>query len=114
MRLIFPTLLVLTELAACDGSDDSDTSIKVFKSMGTQQCSAGVPLSVLQGQLAAANVQVSASACGTDGMANPTVCGTPDGKIGIFDISSNQASAAAAAGFTPLSSLPGAKTVPCT
>ncbi|MFC5461024.1 hypothetical protein [Massilia niabensis] len=82
--------------------------------MGTLQCGGGgVSLAALQAQLAAANVQVRSAACGTNGMATPTVCGAPDGRIGIFEISPAEAGAAAAAGFLPLSTMPAAKTIPC-
>ena len=114
MRMLVPTLAVLASLSACGGGDDDEANNKVFKSMGSVQCSGGgVSLAALQAQLTAANVQTLSAACGTDGLAQPTVCGASDGRIGIFEISSSQASAAAAAGFTPLSTLPAAKTIPC-
>ena len=114
MRLFVPALAVLASLSACGGGED-DSSSKVFKSMGSLQCSGGgVSLAALQAQLAAANVQTRSAACGTDGLAAPAVCGAPDGRIGIFEIASSQAGAAAAAGFAPLSTMPTAKTVPCT
>ena len=113
MRIFVPTLAVLASLTACGGGDE-DASSKVFKSMGTLQCSGGgVSLATLQAQLAAANVQTLSAACGTNGVATATVCGAPDGRIGIFEISPTQAGAAAAAGFAPLSTLPTAKTIPC-
>lgn len=116
MRIVVLTLAVLASLTACGGGEDEEEAgSKVFKSMGSLQCSGGgVSLATLQAQLAAANVQVRSAACGTDGMAHATVCGSPDGRIGIFEISSAQAGAATAAGFTSLSTLPAAKTIPCT
>lgn len=116
MRIVVLTLAILASLTACGGGDDEeDAASKVFKSMDSLQCSGGgVSLATLQAQLAAANVQVRSAACGTNGMATPTVCGSPDGRIGIFEISPSQAGAAAAAGFTSLSTLPAAKTIPCT
>lgn len=114
MRLLLPVLAVVASLAACGGSGEEDTGIKVFKSMGSLQCSGGgVSLAALQAQLTAANVQVRSAACGTDGQPTPAICGSPDGRIGIFEISAAQGAAAAAAGFTSLSTLPGAKTIPC-
>lgn len=115
MRLTVLTLAVLASLTACGGGSDDGAANKVFKSLGSRQCSGGgVSLAVLQAELAAANVQVASAACGTTGQALPTVCGGTDGKIGIFEISPTQAGAAAAAGFAPLSTEPSAKIVPCT
>jgi len=114
MRSILPTLIISVFLAACGGGEE-EAGTKVFKSMGSLQCTGGgVSLAALQGQLTAANVKVESAACGTDGVARATVCGADDGKIGIFEVSSSQAAAAATAGFAPLSNLPTAKTVPCT
>lgn len=114
MRILLPALAVVAALTACGGSGDEDAGTKVFKSMGSLQCSGGgVSLAALQAQLAAANVQVRSAECGTDGQPVPTLCGAPDGRIGIFEISAAQDAAAAAAGFKPLSTLPGAKTAAC-
>lgn len=113
MRIVVLALVVLASLTACGGGGDEEA--KVFKSMGSRQCSGGgVSLAALQAQLVAAKVQVSSAECGTDGVATSAVCGAPDGRIGIFEISSDQAGAAAAAGFAPLSTMPTAKTIPCT
>lgn len=115
MRLFIPVLAVAATLAACGGGGDAEEGTKVFKSMGALQCgSPGLSLAALQAQLAAANVQVRSAACGMDGRSVAAVCGAPDGKIGIFEIAPAQAGLAATAGFTPLSTLPAAKTVPCT
>ncbi|MGJ9417227.1 hypothetical protein ACHAC9_05580 [Massilia sp. CMS3.1] len=114
MHSVLPTVVVLASLAACGGGEH-DAGSKVFKSMGSLQCSGGgMPLAALQAQLATANVQVQSAACGTNGLASAAVCGVPDGKIGIFEIPSTQAAAAAAAGFTPLNTLPSARTISCT
>lgn len=114
MRFFLPALTVLAALAACGGAATEDSGAMVIKSFGSLQCSGGgTSLAALQGQLVAANVKVVVAACGTDGLARPAVCGSPDGKIGIFEISSTQADAAAAAGFVPASSVPTAKAVPC-
>lgn len=115
MRIVVLTLAALASLTACGGGDDEEASTQVFKSMGSLQCSGGgESLATLQAQLAAAKVQVRSAACGTNGLASPTVCGSPDGRIGIFEIAPDQAAAAAAAGFAPLSTVPTARTVPCT
>lgn len=118
MRMLLPVLAVVASLTACGGDEEgADTrlaGIKVFKSMESLQCrGGGVSLAALQAQLTAANIQVQSAECGNDGQPAPTVCGVPDGRIGIFDIPVGQASAADAAGFKPLTTLPGAKTIPC-
>ncbi|WP_312548625.1 hypothetical protein [Massilia sp.] len=125
MRILLPAVAVVASLAACGGSGEgnADTKLagtkivpgtKVFKSMDSLQCSGGgVPLSALQAQLAAANIQVQAAECGNDGRPTPAVCGVSDGRIGIFEIPVDQGAVAAAAGFKPLTTLPGAKTIPC-
>jgi len=114
MRIAVLILAALASLTACGGGDDGEANTQVFKSMGSVQCSGGgVSLAVLQAQLTAANVQVRSSACGTNGMATTATCGGGDGRIGIFEISPDQAGAAAAAGFAPLSTVPTAKTIPC-
>lgn len=113
MRSFIPAFIVLATLVACGGGED-EAGTKVFKSMGSLQCSGGgVSLAALQGQLVTLKVQVNSAACGTDGVAHPTTCGTTDGKIGIFEVPSAQTAAAATAGFAPLSTLPSAKTIPC-
>ena len=115
MRILVLTLAALASLTACGGGEDEEASTKVFKSMGSLQCSGGgLSLSALQAQLTAANVEVRSAACGTDGVALPAICGTPDGRIGIFEISPAQAEATAAAGFKSLSAAPTAKIIPCT
>ena len=106
---------VLASLTACGGGGDEVANIQVFKHTGSLHCSGGgLSLEGLQAQLTAANVQVRSASCGTDGFAHAAICGGVDNKIGIFDISSSQAQAAAAAGFQPLSQAPQAKVVPCT
>jgi hypothetical protein len=113
MRSFLPIFAFMAPLVACGGGD-RDAGTLVFKSLGTLQCaSGGVSLAVLQDQLAAANVQAVSAACGTDGLVHTASCGSSDGKIGIFEIAPTQARAAAAAGFTPLNTLPSAKATPC-
>jgi hypothetical protein len=116
--MLLPVLAVVASLTACggggEGADTKLAGVKVFKSMDSLQCKGGgVSLAALQTQLTAANVQVRSAECGNDGRPAPTVCGVPDGRIGIFEIPADQGAAAAAAGFTALSTAPAARTIPC-
>lgn len=115
MRNIVTMSVVLASLSACGGGDIEDnSSVSVFKYNGTVQCAGGgLTLTEMQGQLTAANVQVRAAACGTDGSVQAAVCGAPDGRIGIFQTPAAQVSAATGAGFALLRTKPDAKTVPC-
>lgn len=117
MRPACIPLVVVLALAACGGGADGirEDAVSVFKYTGSVQCAGGgLSLSTMQGQLLAANVQVRSASCGADGMAYPGACGGPDGRLGIFQVPAAQVQAAGTAGFTPLSTLPLAGTVPCT
>ena len=121
MRMIYIPLVALATLASCGGGNDSKPdqsapilAVAVFKSSESTQCvGGGLTLTALEAQLTAAGVKASAGSCGHDGRAYAASCGGPDGRIGIFDIPRTQVQAAAAAGFVPLSSLPGAGKIPC-
>jgi hypothetical protein len=64
-------------------------------------------------QLVGAGVIVLRSACGTDGLMRPAVCGASDGRIAIFAIASKDEDAARKLGFMPLKSLPEATVTKC-
>ncbi|MFM8609211.1 MAG: hypothetical protein ACKOCJ_01940 [Burkholderiaceae bacterium] len=72
-------------------------------------------LTTLRERLSAAGLQVSSSGCGTDGRVYPTVCGAPDGRIGIFEIALDASAQPPTlpAGFDLLSQRPGAVRVAC-
>jgi len=121
MRIIVASVIVTISLSGCGGGDSAespkrspDTTMSVFKGQGGEQCKPDpLNLDAMQSQLVAANVEVRAVSCGTDGLVNAAVCGAPTGRIGIFDIPATQLAAARSAGFAPLSDLPEAKKVPC-
>lgn len=121
MRIIVASIAVTAALSGCGGGDSTespkqspDTAMSVFKGQGGEQCKPDtLNLEEMQAQLVAANVEVHAVSCGTDGMINVAVCGGPTSRIGIFDIPATQLAAARSAGFAPLSDLPEAKKVPC-
>ena len=116
-RIIASSSLVLYSLTACGGNGGEPSPVgktSVYKSMGTLQCGVGgLSLAALQTQLSGANIQVASAACGVDGLSRPTTCGVDDGRIGIFEIPSDKVSAAATAGFSLLTTVPTAKTIPC-
>ena len=92
----------------------SQTSARVFKSTGSVQCAeGGTDLSTFARQLEAAGLKVISSACGSDGRMRVAMCGAPDGRVAIFELSSADAQSSAKLGFAPLSKLPDAQLVPC-
>lgn len=87
---------------------------EVYKYQGSRQCDGGgVPLEEMKRQLEVAGVIVTSSSCGRDGRVYPAFCGGADGKINIFTIPGNSASAAFAQGFSLLSDLPEAQRGGC-
>jgi hypothetical protein len=122
MRHFVIPFFALATLASCGGGNDTGKpdqsapilTVGVFKSSESLQCTGGgLSLATMEGQLSAAGVTVSAKSCGNDGRVYAAVCGAPDGRIGIFDIPQAKLQEAAAAGFAPLSSLPGAARTGC-
>jgi hypothetical protein len=112
-------LLLLLALAATScggGGDDAEAraTVAVFKSLGRTQCTGGgTTAAALQNALINAGVQVVAASCGTDGSAQPAVCGSSDGAIAVFDVALGHESIAQALGFALLASLPAAQKLPC-
>jgi hypothetical protein len=104
-------------LSACGGGDDTDTStttVTLYKHAGAVQCgSSGLSLSSMERELVEARVRVVSASCGSDGMIYPAICGSTDGRIGIFEIATSHRQAASARGFLLLSDKPTAISVPC-
>ena len=104
-------------LCACGGgdSDSAPQSTTVYASLEALQCMSTIvrPLSSLALTLSTNGVTVVTKSCGNDGNAHVTVCGVPDGSIGIFSIPATQAPTAHTLGFAPLSDLPNARTDAC-
>lgn len=89
-------------LAAC-AQPQAAQPVRVAKALGSKQCEGGGrTLAELQAELERAGVPVARAACGTDGRLRAQMCGTPDGRLGIFEIPASAREAAAAAGFALL------------
>ena len=101
MTRLFSALTLPLLLAACDNPATADR-IEVFKPFGTTQCNPHEGrLEALGAELRAAQVEVLAMRLGDDGMMRITLCGAPDGRIGIFTIPEAQLPTARTAGFEP-------------
>ena len=113
MRIPVLTFAASLLVVACGGGDSALT-VQVFKPRGSLQCvGGGSSIEGLRRQLVDAGIEVSSSACGTDGRTYPATCGAPDGAIGVFEIPVTQVEAAAALLFAPMSTLDTARIVPC-
>ena len=87
-------------LAACVAPTPSGPTADVSRRLGTVQCEPDPgALERMRGQLQRAGVSVLAAREGDDGMMRITLCGSPDGRIGVFTIPASQVDAAAAVGF---------------
>lgn len=116
--LIAILLVVLS--ASCVSADVSvnqapmQGTLRVFKSMGGVQCAdSGGNLATHTQALEGAGLKVLSAACGTDGRMRAAMCGAPDGRIAIFELAAEDASAAAKLGYAAFSNLPDAKLAPC-
>lgn len=89
-------------------------TLRVFKSAGGVQCAdSGSDLATLTQALEAAGLKVLSASCGTDGRMRAAMCGAPDGRIAIFELSAEDAPAALKLGYAALSNLHDAKLAPC-
>ena len=100
--------------AGCGSDAATEPGVKVFKSRGSVQCTAGgTAPEVMRDQLVNAGIEVRSFSCGFDGMNYPAVCGAPDGAINTFEIPQSKVSQAESLGFARLSTLPNAQETPC-
>lgn len=112
LRLALATFAVT--LSACGGGVGEHVNVTVAKSLGTVQCGVGgFTPETLAKQLFDVGVAVHAQGCGLDGRIYPAVCGAPDGRLAVFDISAQQLSLAVASGFGLLSLWPDATKNAC-
>lgn len=103
-------------LSACAdfGGKAPASGVPVYKYVGSKQCEGGgIPVEKMMRQLSEGGIPAMNVQCGTDGRVYPAMCGAPDGRIGILEVPEGKVSAAAALGFAPLSSLPGASKTVC-
>ena len=112
--VVLPHFVLAISLLGCGGGSEPEPIAAVYKYMGSVQCTGGgISLAAMQRQLVDGGVTVLGSACGLDGKAYITVCGAPDGAIGIFDVPASQTDRALSLSFARLSDLPAAVRVPC-
>ena len=112
----FVAIALALASASCVNANPTSpqTSVRVFKTTGSVQCAeVGSDLATFARQLEEAGLKVISSACGSDGRMRAAMCGAPDGRLAIFEVSSADAQLSAKLGFSPLSKLPDAQVVPC-
>jgi hypothetical protein len=114
-RRLVALLSSVALVASCGGGGGSRPAVvAVYSSLGSLQCSGGGSrLTQLQQSLIAIGVQVLTSRCGIDGVFRAAVCGTPDGRIGIFEVDDAELAIALTLGFALLSTLPNAVDAAC-
>lgn len=113
-RVLISLSVALLSACASDAAMSSGPSVRVAKSLGSVQCSAGgVTVADLSKQLATAGAKVLGSSCATDGRMHAAMCGASDGRLGVLEIRAADLKAAEALGFRPLEQWRGAAAVPC-
>ena len=115
MRMLFVFLAAFATLAACVGAGSvmPQAIVSLYRYAGSVQCTGGgLSLPAMERQLTDAGIQVLSSACGNDGI-YAAVCGAPDGRIGIFEVSAADSQASSVLGFLPLSNLSAATRAAC-
>jgi hypothetical protein len=119
MKKLITGVLVASTVVACGGGGGGGepaaiVTVAVFRTLGSTQCQGGgTTAATLQNALINAGVEVVAASCGLDGVFRAPVCGTSDGKIGVFDVATEHLSIATALGFSLLTTLPNAQRQPC-
>lgn len=107
-------LAVLSASCVSANPTPTQSTVRVFKSMGGVQCAdSGSNLTTLTQALEAAGLKVLSASCGTDGRMRAAMCGVPDGRIAIFELAAEDAPAATKLGYAALSNSPDAKAAPC-
>ena len=115
-RTTFAAIALALGASACAVVERAEAqgTVRVFKSAGTLQCSeAAMDLPTMKRELTEKGVKVLRSNCGTDGRMRAAMCGVPDGRIGLFEISATDVEAAARLGFAEASTMSGLREIPC-
>lgn len=111
--LVASSLLALTACTEA-GPVAPDAQVGIYQDAGSTQCQDdGLSLAQMQQQLAEADIPFTEAACGTDGKMYTAMCGSPDGKIGLFRIAPQHLQQARALGFEALANVPEAAEVDC-
>lgn len=118
MNMHMGTLLAgaLLALSGCTqaGSTTLDGEVGIYLDSGSTQCQDdGMNLEEMQQLLVDADIPFSAATCGTDGNMYTAMCGSPDGRIGIFQIAPEHLQQSRALGFEALANVPDASPVDC-
>ncbi|MBL4612063.1 MAG: hypothetical protein JKY58_15340 [Pseudomonas sp.] len=114
MRIVVAGCLLALTGCTEAGPTSVDGQIGIYQDAGSTQCQDdGLSLAQMQQQLEAAEIPFTDAACGTDGRMYTAMCGSPDGKIGLFQIAPQHLQQARALGFEPLAQVPDAAEVDC-
>lgn len=107
------SLLALTGCTEA-GPTTLDGTVGIYQDAGSTQCQDdGLSLDQMKQQLEDAGIPFTNAACGTDGRMYSAMCGSPDGKIGLFEIAPEHLQQARALGFEARAKVPDATRVPC-
>ena len=106
----------LTLVACQAGATPEPTAANatLYRSAGSKQCGeGGVTPQEVRKELAAIGITPVEVGCGNDGRSYAATCGAPDGRIVVIQVRREQADAAQAKGFKPLTELPDAARAAC-
>jgi hypothetical protein len=94
--------------SSTNNDDNTTDNTKIYKYTGAEQCEpdSGVPLDVMQMELANAGIDVLCAQLGNDGNAYPTVCGGATGDINVYLIRRVNLPDAEDLGFSSVLTLP--------
>lgn len=82
------------------------TTVEIFKYVGSKQCQGGgINLDAMADQLMNAGIVPISLACGSDGLTRSSQCGSDDGNINIFEISTTNLNGALFMGYKRLTDL---------
>lgn len=106
----------LLALSGCSqaGPVTLDGKVGIYLDSGSTQCQDdGMTLEEMQQLLVDADIPFSEASCGTDGNMYTAMCGSPDGRIGMFQIAPEHLQLSRALGFEALANVPDASSVDC-